>query len=87
MLTPWTVVEVVHAVQRPLLTPEFTMLGVHERALGQTSARPLLHSRCSVDTTDRLDLYGEWHEPLDDPAAADAAGGPVIDTVAMWRFR
>ena len=77
MLTPWTVVEVVHAVQRPLRTPEFDMLGVHERSVGQTSARPKFHARCSVDTTDRLDLYGEWHEPLDDPDAADSAGGPV----------
>jgi hypothetical protein len=77
MLTPWTVLEVVHAVQRPLLTPEFTMLGVHDRSPGQTSARPLFHARCSIDTTDRLDLYGEWHEPLDDPAAADSGSGPV----------
>jgi hypothetical protein len=77
MLTPWTVVEVVHAVQRPLLTPEFTLLGVHDRAVGATSARPLFHARCSIDTTDRLDLYGEWHEPLDDPAASESATGPV----------
>jgi hypothetical protein len=77
MLTPWTEVEVVHAVQRPLQTPEFTMLAVHDRTLGQTSARPFFAARCSIDTTDRLDLYGEWHEPLDDPAAPDSASGPI----------
>ena len=77
MLTPWTVLEVVHAVQRPLLTPEFTMLNVHARSTGQTSAYPLFHTRCSIATTDRLDLFGEWHEPLDDPDAADSSSGPI----------
>jgi hypothetical protein len=77
MLTPWTLVEVVHAVQRPLLAPDFTVLLVHDRDAGQTSARPLIFATCSIDSTDRLDLLGEWHEPLDDPDAADSKGGPA----------
>jgi hypothetical protein len=67
MLTPWTVVEAVHAVQRPLLDPDFISIAI-ERASGQTAAFPLAQVRCSIDSTDRLDLYGEWHEPSDDPA-------------------
>jgi hypothetical protein len=69
MLTPWTVVEVVHAVQRPLLDPDFVSLSILDRGSGQTSAFPLAQVQCSIDSTDRLDLYGEWHEPGDDPSA------------------
>jgi hypothetical protein len=77
MLTPFTVVEVVHAVQRPLLTPEFTVLLIHERDEGETSARPLIYATCSIDTTDRLDLLGEWHEPVDDADAPESKTGPA----------
>jgi hypothetical protein len=68
MLTPWTVVEAVHAVQRPLLNPHFVALSILDRSPGQTSALPLAQVLCSIDSTDRLDLYGEWHEPSDDPS-------------------
>ncbi|MDK2744428.1 MAG: hypothetical protein NDI90_16120 [Nitrospira sp. BO4] len=67
MLTPWTLVEVVHAVQRPLLNPDFVALSILDRSFGETSALPLAQVRCNIDSTDRLDLYGEWHEPSDDP--------------------
>ena len=77
MLTPWTAIEVVHAVQRPLIAPECTALLVHDRDLGQTSARPLIFATCSIDSTDRMDLLAEWHEPLDEPTAVDSAAGPV----------
>lgn len=76
MLTPWTVVEAVHAVQRPLLDPDFVMLSVLDRSPGQTSVQPLIHMRCSVDSTDRLDLYGEWNEPEDDAALPESKIGP-----------
>ena len=68
MLTPWTIVEVVHAVQRPLLDPQFMTLAILDRTIGQTSALPSAQVRCSIDSTDRLDLYGEWHEAVDDPS-------------------
>ncbi len=77
MLTPWTIIEVVHAVQRPLLNPDFTMLSVLDRADGQTSARPFIHAKCSIDSTDRLDLFGEWHEPLDAAVVPESTSGPA----------
>ena len=77
MLTPWRIVEVVHAVQRPLISPQITSLSVLDRAPSETSARPLLRVNCSIDSTDRLDLFAEWHEPLDDAALADIGGGPT----------
>jgi hypothetical protein len=75
MLTPWTVLEVVHAVQRPLITPEFATLTILDRVLGQpspSSARPSFQATCSIESTDRLDMHAEWHEPSDDAAATES---------------
>ena len=66
MLTPWQVLEVVHAVQRPLKTPDISLVSVLPRALGDTHARPMILVQCSIASTDRLDLLAEWHEPADD---------------------
>jgi hypothetical protein len=67
MLTPWRNVELVHAVQRPLITPEFVRLDV-SRVLQDTFATPRFISTCSVPSTDRLDLRATWSEPRDDVA-------------------
>jgi hypothetical protein len=69
MLTPWRDLEVVHAVQRPLKTPEIAAISVLQRNLGDTHARPMIVVQCSIDSTDRLDLHAEWHEPTDEGAA------------------
>jgi hypothetical protein len=66
MLTPWRTVRLVHAVQRPLLSPELVSVTV-ERDLDSTSVRPAILARCSIGTTDRLDLLAEWHDPADAP--------------------
>jgi len=73
MLTPWRVIELVHAVQRPLLAPDITSLSVPQRDPGSTSARPVINATCSINTTDRLDLFAEWHEPVDDPEHPESA--------------
>lgn len=75
MLTPWTNLEVVHAVQRPLITPEFATLTILDRVSGQpspSSARPSFQATCSIESTDRLDMHAEWHEPCDDAAAMES---------------
>jgi hypothetical protein len=77
MLTPWRVVEVVHAVQRPLLAPEIASISVLHRGLGVTSARPAFVASCSIASTDRADLLAEWHEPIDDPSLADSAATQI----------
>jgi hypothetical protein len=66
MLTPWRTVEVVHAVQRPLITPEISKLTVR-RHYASTTAVPAFIATCSLKSTDRLYLLSEWHEPKDDP--------------------
>lgn len=72
MLTPWRTIEVVHAVQRPLIAPELVKLMI-DREAGSTSARPIFIATCSLKSTDRVDLHAEWHEPSDDPEAAASA--------------
>ena len=47
----------------------------YDRSIGQTSALPSAQVRCSIDSTDRLDLYGEWHEPIDDPSQEGSGPG------------
>ena len=64
----WQEVELVHAVQRPLIRPRIERMQV-VRDLGQTRAFPAFPARCSLKSTDRLDLLAKWHEPRDDPTA------------------
>jgi hypothetical protein len=75
MLTPWHELEVVHAVQRPLKTPDIATISIPQsppspygRALGDTNARPVILVQCSVASTDRLDLRSHSHEPTDSGA-------------------
>lgn len=77
MLTPWTVIEAVHAVQRPLLQPDVATVSILGRKPNQTSARPSMQVRCSIDSTDRLDVFAEWHDPIDDDAIAESQSGPA----------
>jgi hypothetical protein len=71
MLTPWRTVEVVHAVQRPLIVPEITKLSTG-RGLGSTSVIPRFSASCSLKSTDRIDLRAEWHEPQDLQTESDS---------------
>jgi hypothetical protein len=77
MLTPWSVVEVVHAVQRPLIKPEIQSISIELRPIGATWAQPKILSDCSINSTDHLDLFAEWHEPLDDADVPESAAGPA----------
>jgi hypothetical protein len=66
LLTPWRTLELVHAVQKPLIAPELDVRV--QRGFGETSARPSFDATVSLKSTDRVDLQAEWHEPGDDPA-------------------
>ena len=67
MLTPWRTIELVHAVQRPLITPKIQKMTVG-RGSGDTFAVPHFLSTCSIKSTDHLDLLAEWNEPVEDLA-------------------
>lgn len=68
MLTPWRNVELVHAVQRPLIAPEITKIVV-DRFENATFAQPNFIATCSIASTDRIDLRANWNEPFEDAAA------------------
>ena len=63
-LTPWTEIELVHAVQKPLVKPEIIKLGVG-RPLGATASRMTFLTPADSQSTDKLDLFGRWNEPED----------------------
>ena len=78
MLTPWRNLELVHAVQRPLISPVMTRLVV-DRPDSATFALPNFTSACSIASTDRLDLRANWNEPFEDAAANVLENRPRID--------
>ncbi len=62
MLTPWRVIDLVHPVQKPLITPDMNVQ--ISRKLGDTHAVPHIRCDVSIKSTDHVDLMAEWHEPL-----------------------
>lgn len=86
MLTPFRQVEIVHAVQRPLLKPAFKILVATKTAIGQTYADIRntkgvpnytdLPMAVSGKSTSKLDVIANWTEKLDDPA--DPSGPKTI---------
>jgi hypothetical protein len=69
MITPWRNVELVHAVQRPLITPELDRFLLHTRRTGETAVEIGFQAPCSIASTDRLDLRAEWNEPHEENIA------------------
>jgi hypothetical protein len=67
MLTPWHDLELVHAVQKPLVEPVLERLAVH-RTTGRTIADVALASPIDSRSTEKVDLFGRWRDPVDDPA-------------------
>jgi len=64
MFTPWTTVELVHAVQRPLVVPNFESL-LADRAPAAVAARLRWTSPVHAKSTTRFDVAGRWIE-IDD---------------------
>jgi hypothetical protein len=69
MLTPWQLLTLVHAVEKPLAAPEIDVPpGGVTRELGETFAVldgvVVNHAK----STGRLDVEASWTEPIDDPA-------------------
>jgi hypothetical protein len=64
LLTPWLDVELVHAVQKPLVKPAFAELSIG-RNLRETHATPLVITPVDSRSTNKLDLFGRWNEPDD----------------------
>ena len=76
LISPWHDLELVHAVQHPLVVPHFDRLEA-SRHRGQTSAE--LRGVVPVDppSTDKIEVRGTWTETvdrLDEPAPRTLAG-------------
>jgi hypothetical protein len=65
MLTPWRDLDLVHAVQKPLVTPIIEKL-VILRALGTTRANMSFTTPVDTLSTEKFDLTGTWLDPRDD---------------------
>jgi hypothetical protein len=64
MFTPWRVLELVHATQRPLIEPDLEHLGA-SRPLDDPTARIGFSTPIHAKSTLKLDVKGEWLE-IDD---------------------
>lgn len=64
MLTPYREINLVHAVQQPLIAPQFQKLFI-EKNLSETFA--VLKDTFLIDgkSTNKLDIQAEWNEPID----------------------
>lgn len=69
MFTPWRVIELVHAVQKPLITPEVLTPVTINRKLGSVHAEPIIPLALHSKSTAKIDVNATWIEPNDDPAA------------------
>ncbi len=65
MLTPPRLLTLVHAVQQPLIEPQFQNL-VAAKVLGETAARISDEFPISGKSTIKVDLEATWQEPVDD---------------------
>lgn len=82
LVSPWHDVELVHAVQHPLVVPDFEVLE-GSRSKGQTSFD--LRGMVPVDppSTEKVELRGSWTELVDRP---DDPAGPRTLTGASTAF-
>jgi hypothetical protein len=65
MLTPPRTLTLVHAVQQPLIEPQFQDLG-SSRTLGNTFAAIEDQFPISGKSTIKVDIHADWQEPVDD---------------------
>jgi hypothetical protein len=82
MFTPWRTVELVHAVQRPLVTPAYLSLGA-SRSPDEVAAQIFYATPIHCKSTVRIDTDAHWIEIND-----QGADGPVVrslDTDAFSR--
>lgn len=85
MLTPALQLTLVHAVQRPLITPQFVDLVALPRQIGDTVATLTEEGTgtpVSGKSTRVLEIHGDWQEPVDDPAEPAPTSVTHLQSVA-----
>lgn len=73
LLTPYKEIVLVHAVQQPLIEPQFANFISSDEILGETFAK--LSGSISIDgkSTGKISITAEWEDAIDNPADP---GGP-----------
>lgn len=84
MYTPPRLVTLVHAVQKPLVTPDLELLSV-SRVLNSLDALTTVRTPLHAKSTARLETFGGWSEPSDDPLADP--DGPSSVALAARAFK
>ncbi|HEY2771442.1 MAG TPA: hypothetical protein VGI87_12775 [Solirubrobacteraceae bacterium] len=74
-ITPPEQIELIYAVQKPLLTPEFSNFGP-ARAAGDTVAELVGDLTYSPKSTSTIDVIASWGDPVDDPVNKLPLQGP-----------
>jgi hypothetical protein len=75
-ITPAVTLELIYAVQKPLLTPEFPNFPAPGRQPGATFASLAADLRWSPKSTSKIDLLADWGDPVDDPVHNLPVQGP-----------
>jgi hypothetical protein len=82
-ITPFVTLELIYAVQKPLLTPEFPNFPTPPRQVGDTFAPLEADLHWSPKSTSKIDLHASWGEPIDDPVHKLPVQGPGAPTPAL----
>jgi len=75
-ITPTVQLELIYAVQKPLLTPEFPAFPTPARNAGDTFATLDAYLTYSPKSTSNIDLLADWGDPVDDPVNKLPIQGP-----------
>ncbi len=74
LITPYRTLTLIHAVQRPLLDPALEVKPGKE--IGDTFATLDGKAAVHVKSTGHIDVYAEWHDPIDDVTKAEPDDKP-----------
>jgi hypothetical protein len=86
LLTPGLDLTMVHAVDKPLIKPEFTTRAHYERRKGETHATLVDWMPIHGKSTSKFEVKAAWTENIDDPTAGAPKWGPTAVSKAAAAF-
>ncbi|WP_309707738.1 hypothetical protein [Armatimonas sp.] len=87
-LTPWRVLTLVHAVQKPLLAPDFKVCEGGRRALGATATGlSKLRLACHAKSTEQIELVASWEEVSDTSPKTGRQAAPLTLPGCVFSLR
>jgi hypothetical protein len=81
-MTPWTMIELIHAVQKPLTVPTFSSFSALKQ-VGWTYAELSGEVTYSAKSTAHIDLLATWGEPVDNGPDSGVPHGPGSSIVTL----